>query len=298
VPELGYTGNPAPLVVRAIDSTFGGAFTDGATRVTLDVTSTGGSSAISASTATIQNNVVDSTGAWLSTSGNLFVTGTTGNDIIVVRPGTKPTQLFVVLNGTVIGNFPRAQVTGRLRVKGLDGNDKITVALALANPADLLGGAGADSLWGGSRADRLFGDGGNDLIYGRGGNDVLVGGDGNDDLRGGVGFDVLIGGAGADLLQGSWGSDLLVGGTTDFDANTTALSAIVSEWGSSARYVNRIAHLTVPSGGLNGTTFLNSSTVHDDAAADILKGYYGPDWFWTAPLDLVYTNPGEVSAHG
>jgi VCBS repeat-containing protein len=298
VPELGYTGDPSPLVVRAIDSTFGGSFTDGATRVTLDVTTAGGATAFSATTATIQTTVFDSTGAWLSTSGNLFVTGTTGNDIIVVRPSGTPGRLVVVLNGSVIGDFPRAQVTGRLRVKGLDGNDQITVSLALANPADLYGGAGADILWGGSRADRLFGEGGNDVIYGRVGNDVLVGGDGNDELRGGVGNDVLIGGAGADFLQGSWGSDLLIGGTTDFDANPTALSAIVTEWGSSSRYVNRIAHLTVPSGGLNGTTFLNSTTVHDDAAADILKGYYGPDWFWTAPLDLVYTNQGEVSAHG
>src|SRR5262249_4899973 len=41
VPEMGYTGNPAPLVMRAVDSSFGGSFTDGATPGTLRVTTPG-----------------------------------------------------------------------------------------------------------------------------------------------------------------------------------------------------------------------------------------------------------------
>src|SRR5262249_11154674 len=181
--------------------------------------------------ATIQNPVFDATGAWLSNTGNLFVTGTTGDDKIVVRPAAHG-RVFVVLNGQVIGNFPRADVTGRLRVRGLDGNDRVRVSTSLANPADLYGGLGNDTLWGGSRGDRLFGEGGNDRLYGRGGNDVLVGGDGTDTLGGGFGRDVLIGGAEADYLHGSWGSDLLVGGTTDFDLDPIALTAVANEWAS------------------------------------------------------------------
>src|SRR5262249_52187639 len=141
LPALGFAGDPAPLVVRAIDSSFAGTFTDGATRATVDVTAAGGATAFSAATATIQNPVFDATGAWLSNPGNLFVTGTTGDDKIVVRPAAHG-RVFVVLNGQVIGNFPRADVTGRLRVRGLDGNDRVRVSTSLANPADLYGGLG------------------------------------------------------------------------------------------------------------------------------------------------------------
>jgi Ca2+-binding RTX toxin-like protein len=295
LPELGYAGDPTPLTVRAIDSSFTGLITEGDIRSTVDVTSAGGTSAFSATTATIQSPVFDSTGAWLSNSGNLFVTGTTGNDTIVVRPAA-PGRVFVVLNGTVIGNFRRSQVTGRIRVRGLEGNDVLRVSGLLANSADLYGSLGNDILWGGSWADRLFGEGGNDRLYGRGGNDVLVGGDGNDTLGGGVGRDVLIGGSGADFLQGSWGSDVLVGGTTNYDLDPTALTAVADEWSSPSSYADRVAHLSVPPGGLNGTTFLNSTTVHDDGVADVIKGSYGLDSFWTGTLDLSVVNPGEVSA--
>jgi Ca2+-binding RTX toxin-like protein len=108
---------------------------------------------------------------------------------------------------------------------------------------------------------------------------------------------VLIGGAGADLLQGSWGSDLLVGGSTDFDLDPTALAAVAAEWSSPSSYADRVAHLTAPSGGLNGTTFFNTATVHDDGVADVLRGWYGLDWFWTGALDPSFLSTGEVAAH-
>src|SRR5262249_5429337 len=183
-------------------SLFAGTFTDGANRVTVDATAAGGTTAFSGSTATIENPVFDATGAWLSNTGNLFVTGTSGSDKIIVRPAAHG-RVFVVLNGQVIGNFTRADVTGRIRVRGLEGNDQVKVSTSLANAADVYGGLGNDTLWGGIRGDRLFGEGGNDRLYGRGGNDVLVGGDGTDTLGGGFGRDVVVGGGGGGRLPRS-----------------------------------------------------------------------------------------------
>ena len=233
---------------------------------------------------------------WLSAAtGNLYVTGTTGNETIVVRPATGG-RVLVVRNGVVTDTFTRSRVTGRISLYGLDGNDRLVVSPLLANPADLYGGAGNDILYGGSRADRLFGEGGNDRLYGRAGNDVLVGGDGNDILGGGAGNDVLIGGNGKDLLQGSLGSDLLIGGTTAYDLDPAALSAIAAEWGRGlpASYADRIAHLGGAAGGLNGTTVLTAGTVSDDGVGDVLGGYYGLDWFWTGDLDLFAKGATEI----
>jgi len=59
-----------------------------------------------------------------------------------------------------------------------------------------------------------------------------------------------------------------------------ALDAILAEWGrTDAGYTTRISHLT--SGGvgtLNGPYLLTASTVHDDAAIDVLYGKAGMDW--------------------
>jgi hypothetical protein len=83
--------------------------------------------------------------------------------------------------------------------------------------------------------------------------------------------------------QGSnGGDDLVIGNATDFDANLSALSAIMAEWGrTDADYATRISHLNGSvSGGRSGGSFLNSATVHDDAALDQLYGEGGSDWFF------------------
>ena len=294
-PALGFAGDPAPLVVRAIDATYAGSFTVGSTPVTADVTTVGGATAFSADTAAVRAPVFDATGAWLSDTGDLFATGTAGNDVLVVRPAARG-RVVVVLNGSVIGTFARADLTGRVRLRGLDGNDRLAVSVLLANPADLYGGAGNDTLFGGSRPDRLFGEAGNDQILGRGGSDALVGGDGNDTLGGGAGNDVLVGGAGADLVQGSIGSDLLIGGTTAFDLDPAGLSSIVAEWGSKTTYADRVAHLGGAAGGLNGTIVLTTATVQNDGVRDVLRGYNGLDWFWTGDLDGLLKGSVEVAS--
>jgi hypothetical protein len=155
-------------------------------------------------------------------------------------------------------------IVDRIVVYGLAGDDDIQVSSAITIDAYLFGGDG------------------NDRLRGGGGNNVLVGGAGDDQLFGGKARDLLIGGLGADLLHGNGGDDILIGCTTDFDNNLAGLTAIMKEWGrTDADYLTRIHHLNgTASGGLNGSYFLNTQTVHDDAAVDTLFGDGGSDWFF------------------
>ncbi len=198
---------------------------------------------------------------------------------------------------------------GIARIGGANGQDTITVqaggnlSVTLNRSADLTGGtvelAELTQI-------RVFGRGGADTVMnftsvpayldGGSGNDILLGGRGNDVLNGGSGSDLLAGGAGTDTLIGGSsvttdGDDILIGGLLTYAErlNTTALDAVMAEWGSSASYSTRIDHLRgILPGGLNtvgGVTYvLNSSTVRDDATAtapgqDQLTGGKGVDWF-------------------
>jgi hypothetical protein len=142
----------------------------------------------------------------------------------------------------------------------------------------VLGGAGKNTLTGG--AFPCF----------------LVGGAGNDTLNGGVGAAVLIGDAGTDTLNGGSGQDILIGDTTTYDnsAGIAALDAILSEWGSSDSYSQKIADLSGMNGtgNRNGSNFLTTSAVTSDTAANILNGGPGTDWFFQSAADTV-TNPGS-----
>jgi len=95
----------------------------------------------------------------------------------------------------------------------------------------------------------------------------------------------MIGGLGADTLRGGGGDDILIGGYTVYDANLTALCAIMKEWSrTDANYNTRVNHLSGSlGGGLNGSYFLTAKTVktvYDDAAIDSLFGEAGLDWFF------------------
>lgn len=225
--------------------------------------------------------------------GNLMIGGTAGNDTITVNPTKDLSQLIVKLGKITLGTFTSTAVN-QIVVRGLGGNDKITVQTKIAQPADLYGGFGNDVLTGGSGNDRLFGEANDDRLIGGKGKNLLVGGDGNDKLTGGTDRDVLIGGAGSDKLSGGLGEDLLIGGSTSFDTDLTGLANILAEWNSGADYLVRIAHLQT-GGGLNGTTFLSVSTVQD-IDKDTLTGAGGLDWFVASLLDKFDLKPGESPA--
>ena len=187
------------------------------------------------------------------------------------------------MNKVLLGTFLQNDVTGRIVVRGLGGNDKITVHTKITKPADLYGGFGNDVLTGGSGDDRLFGEANDDKLIGGKGNNLLVGGSGNDKLTRGIGRDVLIGGAGADKLSGGLGEDLLIGGSTSFDADLTGLTNLFNDWNSAATYAERIDTIT-PGGVLNGATQLSAFTVQD-TEKDMLTGAGGLDWFVVSATD-------------
>jgi Ca2+-binding RTX toxin-like protein len=83
--------------------------------------------------------------------------------------------------------------------------------------ANVLGGAGDDTITGDTRAnvlrgggggDTLNGAGGNDSLYGEAGADFLYGGAGDDTLAGADGIDALFGGDDNDVLEGDAGNDV------------------------------------------------------------------------------------------
>src|SRR5262245_22289395 len=196
----------------------------------------------------------------------LFVTGTAGNDTIVLGPGAG-NGVTVSFNGTSVGTFtPSGSLPfAHVIVNGNAGADWIQLAGGLNVSALLFGGDGGDTL---------------DATGSTAAN-VLVGGAGNDTLLGGSGNDILIGGKGSDTLHGNGGDDILIGSTTSYDANVAALCAVLSEWGrTDISYSTRISHLKGGSGGLNGSYVLTSATVVDDGVTDTLYGDAGTDWFF------------------
>jgi Ca2+-binding RTX toxin-like protein len=201
------------------------------------------------------------------------VGGTTAADVIHLNRLSQ-NNIRVMINGVSQGVFAP---TGRILVYGQAGDDVVLLDGSIQNAAWIRGGAGDDWLLGGA---------GNNILFGEEGEDVLLGNSGRN---------LLIGGLGADLLLGRPGDDILVGGSTSWDADETALSAIMAEWTSAADYQTRVAHLrgTTP-GGVNGNFLLDSTTVLDDLEVDLLSGGGGLDWFFTGVGDvIVHLAPGE-----
>ncbi|WP_160005264.1 VCBS domain-containing protein [Rhizobium sp. 18055] len=119
-------------------------------------------------------------------SGVEEITGTSGNDVIMVA-----------------SSYHSDAAGGGITIDGGAGNDAIG------------GGAGNDTLLGGDGDDLISGLSGDDTLEGGAGNDTLYGGTGNDILRGGADNDVMYGGDGVDRLDGGAGNDILIGGKGD-----------------------------------------------------------------------------------
>ncbi len=142
-------------------------------------------------------------------SGILTITGTEGDDkIVIAKSKGDTTKLVVRLNGQA-QRFDFAQVTSIIAdLKG--GNDLFKANQgrgAIAIPMHVQGGAGNDRIIGASGDDLLEGGDGNDKLKGASGNDTLLGNGGKDNLYGGAGDDVLNGGTALDELRGNAGSN-------------------------------------------------------------------------------------------
>jgi hypothetical protein len=261
--------------------------------------------------AAVTQAVTVQTAEYQSGTDTLAVGGTLGNDTVILSPADAAGDINVNLNGKSAGNF---KPTSHLLVYSQAGNDTIQLASTkikgttyyVAVPAYLYGGGvGTDK----------------DTLDARGStaNNVLIGGAGSNVLYGGLGRDLLIAGRGASQLRAGPGQDILVGGWTDYDLDSTAmtydrrlagLDAIMREWGRTdlgspsdpTGYLARVSDLLGPAsggtaGGLNGPFFLNPNTVHSNGHADTLDGAASPalDWFFADSLDVVKnTRSGEV----
>jgi hypothetical protein len=209
--------------------------------------------------------------AALLADGTLTVGGTAAADTITLQPVTAAGDVRVTINGSVVGTFA---APARIVTDGYGGGDAVTLL---------------DSKIGGTTyrvAARTFliGGDGNDTLDGRKGSGpmVVLGGTGADLLYGGSGRDILIGGTGADTLRGGAGDDVLIGGSTAHDSSLSLLGVLLDEWTrTTVSYATRVGRLQgTLSGGLNGTTYLNATTISDDAGVrDDLWGDGDTDWF-------------------
>ena len=102
-------------------------------------------------------------------------------------------DVVVKLDGVELLVVPLADITGRIVIHGLGGNDTITVAGSVPVSAEIQGGPGNDKITGGR------------------GHDLLDGGLGNDTVNGGKGNDTLVGSTDLDVLAGQADSDTLIG---------------------------------------------------------------------------------------
>jgi Ca2+-binding RTX toxin-like protein len=198
-------------------------------------------------------------GVWDFQDKVLTVVGTNEDDVITLNRGKKG-ALVVMFNGIEFTRFAKGAVN-EIVVRGLAGDDTITLDPKLAIKAFLSGDDGDDTLGGGKA------------------NDILLGGLGKDKLLGQKGRDILIGGLDSDTLLGGAHDDLLIAGTTAHDANPAAIRAVWEEWTAKRKYAQRIARLET---GVDGLPSLNKSTVFDDGISDVLDGQAANDWFFAA----------------
>jgi uncharacterized protein (TIGR03118 family) len=199
------------------------------------------------------------------TNGNLIITGSRNDDHIEVQLNKHSGQIIVQAGDQTIGTFALSSVS-MIEFQGFAGNDHIKIAEQITVTTILDGGAG------------------NDVLEGGRGSNILLGGTGDDHLQGGLGRDILIGGEGRDHLNSQQNDDILIGGSTAYDGNSVALLQVLAELNSTDSFKTRIDKLR---NGTNGLPTLDSTTVLDDGARDMLQGGPGLDWFFAGIDDKI-----------
>ncbi|MCI0456185.1 MAG: TIGR03118 family protein [Gemmataceae bacterium] len=201
------------------------------------------------------------------TNGELLLTGSRDNDHVHISLRDKGQTVRVRAGGEVIGEFKTADV-GSIRFLGFAGKDHVVLSPHITINAVLDGGAD------------------NDVLVSGDGNDILLGGPGKDLLSGRGGRDLVIGGTDTDALLGGKDDDIVIGGTTAYDSKLADLQAILAKWTSmtpSQSYEDRVMDLKAGTGAPK----LDSTTVLDDGARDVLFGGRGLDWFFATLPDVL-----------
>jgi Ca2+-binding RTX toxin-like protein len=235
------------------------------------------------------------TGANTGTIGNVTfkgignLTGGSGQDIFKINPASANIPAGS-LTGILDGGSAPAGSNNWLDYSAWSNPVKVTLSTALGGATNITGGV--------MNIQNVLGGSGDDILVGSNAGSVLVGGPGNDTLTAG-GSSLLIGGKGTDTLNGGSGSDILIGGTTDYDSKTAALDAILASWTTalkssmgSIKAEVAVLKVGIPPMFLDP---LNSTTVHDDMAKDVLTGGVGADWYLTGQTDPPpQTKSGDV----
>jgi predicted outer membrane repeat protein len=187
--------------------------------------------------------------------------------------GTGSNVFHFKAGGSIAGSLNGGGGVNDLSYAGLAGPVVVNLAAGTAT------GVGGSV----SNIEIVHGGSGSNTLTGNSQGNILVGGSGTNNIVGGSGASLLIGGAGSDTVTGnSAAGDIIIGGHTNYDANDTALAAILSEWQNAAdSYTQRVARIRgTLAGGLNGGYDLKVTTVHNSTLAATLTGGPGLDWFW------------------
>jgi hypothetical protein len=247
-----------------------------------------------------QRQLLSASGAVLS-GGNLNITGTSGNDNIVVQlaPG-NPSQLQVTLNN-VSTNFIISQIK-QINISDGNGNDSVAINGAVNIKASINAGNGNDTLRGSTYGyDTITAGNGNDLLLANGPHDSLKAGSGRDTLTGSsAGYDTLVAGSGNDVitsagtknvLNGGSGYDTLSGGSGDMISTGSGLDLVSRNNGASFSVNSPTKYnVTLPSGGTTPTVMMPQDIVDPSGESfgfvnnqivpgylDYVRQYYGFD---------------------
>ncbi|MFK7821565.1 MAG: PKD domain-containing protein [Planctomycetaceae bacterium] len=237
---------------------------DGNVTVTVTATDAAGESVTDEFTVTV-NSVGTEPGVTVE-NGVLRITGTDGDDRVLVKKFWGKYYVFTNIEGFGFTKIRTSEVD-EIMVDGGDGHDSIVMSLFVSVPTTLSGGSGNDYIVGGYGDDIVYAGSGNDRVWGGNGNDLLLGQTGNDRLDGGRGRDIIIAGKGADRLTGGKQDDVLITGDTNRDEDENALKALRSIWtgsGSARQRANAILET-----GLE---------VFHDEDVDQVWGGKGRDW--------------------
>ncbi len=211
-------------------------------------------------------------------AANTYSIASQGANLTVVDSTNRGTLDFSGASSGVSINLRLAQ--GQPQAIGAGGNILALTGLI----ANLTGTPYNDRIVANDLNSDIQGLGGNDLIVGGAGDDILSGGAGNDTLIAGAGRNILIGGSGGDTLiavdpgngRGKRrGGSILISGTTAYDVNGAALSAIMAEWASNQPRFARVRELLYGPGSKRAgqpSIRLNSRTIKDDHARDRIIG--------------------------
>ena len=245
---------------------------------------------------TLMNTALPGT---VSFSGITNLTGGTGADDFVIQTGASG---FGTANcGAGLNTVDYSNLTGGTGVTVNLLTRAATDFTSVTNFTLVVGSNFADTLTADNTStDTLVGGAGNDTLVGGGGADVLLGGADNDTLRAGSGRSLLVGGTGHDTLTGGTGDDILIGALLSYynegsgSVDTASLSAIMTEWTSSASFTDRTDALF---NGLAGGVAFNSTTITPDGSTgdSLNAGTGGQDWFFVFASDSVSGTPGKTT---